>query len=62
MWRGDYQLPGAPVPPEPWPYRVEAFMTACAMHAGQREADFGEFVKGMGTGLQQMLAAKLAGM
>lgn len=37
MWRGPgYTGPSAP---EPWPGRVEAFMTACALIAGRREND-----------------------
>lgn len=34
LWRG--ALPG-PSPPEPWPDRHEAFLTACAAFAAERE-------------------------
>lgn len=34
LWRG--ALPG-PAPPEPWPGRHEAFLTACAHYAAERE-------------------------
>jgi hypothetical protein len=51
VWRGSR---ARVAPPEPWPSRVEAFLTACAMHAGQREADLIEIVKGMGAGLENL--------
>lgn len=41
-----------PVPPEPYPSRVEAFITACAMHAGQREHDLINIVEGLGKGFE----------
>lgn len=45
-WRGAGYA-GVP-PPEPWPGRVEAFMTACALHAGTRERDVLSALKGLG--------------
>jgi hypothetical protein len=42
-----------PEPPEPWPSRVEAFLTACALHAGQRERDLMSIIEGLGEGLSK---------
>jgi hypothetical protein len=46
LWRGG--LPG-PAPPEPWPGRHEAFLTACAAFAAERE--------GAAHNVQEMLVA-----
>lgn len=49
IWRRSERVPA---PPDPWPSRVEAFLTACAMHAGQRESDLLNVVKGLGEGFE----------
>jgi hypothetical protein len=50
-WRGPGRL--VPAPPEPWPGRVDAFMVACARHAGARERDLVEMMEGVAQGLKK---------
>jgi hypothetical protein len=34
--------------PEPWPGRIDAFMVACAVKAGEREEDLLNLMRGLG--------------
>jgi len=47
-WRSNESSPTAP--PEPWPARVDAFLVACAIHAGQRERDLWHLMEALGAG------------
>lgn len=47
-WRALHET--APAPPEPWPGRVDAFMVACAIEAGNRENDLADIVKALAGG------------
>lgn len=48
-WRG--ARASALIVPEPWPGRVDAFMVACARHAGEREEDLFSVLKGLAGGV-----------
>lgn len=50
VWRGAQD---DPAPPDPWPSRVDAFLTACAMHAGERERDLVNIITGLGAALEK---------
>lgn len=49
---------GRTVDAERWPSRVDAFLTACALHAGQRESDLLNIVRELGEGLEQAAQRK----
>lgn len=38
----------SPAPPEPWPSRVDAFLVACAVHAGERERELLSVMEALG--------------
>lgn len=58
-WRGpEFVSPAPPALPGPWPGRVDAFLSACAMHAGQRERDTLNVIKGIGDAAGELMAKK----
>lgn len=55
VWRSDDGLERNELA-DPWPGRVDAFLSACAIQAGQRERDLLEAMDSLGEGLGKLIA------